>query len=54
MEGVSATSDGGTSYILKSLTEIEKTDGKGGLAWREGMKGISEKVDVALFGPLED
>ena len=54
MEGVSTTSDGGTSYILKSLAEIEKTDGKGGLVWREGMKGISEKVDIALFGPLED
>jgi hypothetical protein len=53
VEGVSSTSDEGTPYVLGDLAGIEKTNGEGGLIWREGMTAIAKSVDLALFGPLE-
>ena len=46
VEGVSAASDAGRSYVLSS----DGGDGDGGLRWRDGMAEIAEKVDMALFG----
>lgn len=53
VEGVSSTSDKGTPYVLGDVTDIEKTNGEGGLIWREGITTIAKRVDLALFGPLD-
>lgn len=50
VEGVSAASDAGKSYVLSSLSATEAIDGDGGLRWKSGMAEIAEKVDMALFG----
>lgn len=54
MEGVSSASDEGKPYVLGDLTIIDKMDGEGGKAWREGITAVAKKVDLALFGPLEE
>ena len=54
MEGVSAASDDGTSYMLKSTSEVEDLDGKGGLMWLHEMENAVEKVVLALFGESDD
>ena len=51
MEGVSAASDAGKSYVLLSHSSSTARDGDGGLQWKHEMAEIAEKVDMALFGP---
>lgn len=53
VEGVSASSDAGRSYVL-TPSATNEIDGDGGLRWKSGMAEIAEKVDMALFGRQED
>ena len=49
VEGVSAASDAGRSYVL-TPSATNEIDGDGGLRWKIGMAEIAEEVDIALFG----
>jgi len=40
--------------MLKSTSEVEDLDGKGGLMWLHEMENAAEKVDSALFGESDD
>ncbi|TFY82244.1 hypothetical protein EWM64_g1765 [Hericium alpestre] len=50
VSGVSTGGDAGLPYGLVSDTGLQKTDGAGGLKWKETMKGIADKIWGSFAG----
>jgi len=49
VEGVSASADRGSSYLLNNLATVEAADGAGGLAWRSNIAQAAEQVAASLW-----
>ncbi|KAF9541429.1 P-loop containing nucleoside triphosphate hydrolase protein [Agrocybe pediades] len=49
VEGVSASADRGSSYMLNNLASVEASDGEGGLTWRTNMARAAEQIAGSLW-----